>query len=95
VNGWLAKHPRFHLHFTPTSASRLNLVERFLHRDHEEAHLARHLHQRRLQAAILDYLSAHNANPKPFVWTKNADVILEKNVAPSKRSKMSKARIKH
>jgi transposase len=79
VKAWLAKHPRFHLHFTPTSASWLNLVERFF------AEITRKRIRRgtftsvaALQAAILDYLSAHNANPKPFVWTKTADVILEK-----------------
>ncbi len=79
VKAWLAKHPRFHLHFTPTSASWLNLVERFF------AEITRKRIRRGtftsvadLQAAIQDYLSAHNANPKPFVWTKTADVILEK-----------------
>jgi transposase len=79
VKAWLAKHPRFHLHFTPTSASWLNLVERFF------AEITRKRIRRgtftsvgHLQAAIQDYLSAHNANPKPFVWTKTADIILEK-----------------
>src|SRR5450631_4491164 len=79
VRAWLAKHRRFHLHFTPTSASWLNLVERFF------AEITRKRIRRgtftsvaHLQAAIQDYLSAHNANPKPFVWTKTADVILEK-----------------
>jgi transposase len=79
VKAWIAKHPRFHLHFTPTSASWLNLVERFF------AEITRKRIRRgtftsvaHLQAAIHDYLSAHNANPKPFVWTKTADVILEK-----------------
>jgi transposase len=79
VKAWIAKHPRFHLHFTPTSASWLNLVERFF------AEITRKRIRRgtfnsvaHLQAAIQDYLSAHNANPKPFVWTKTADVILEK-----------------
>jgi transposase len=79
VKAWIAKHPRFHLHFTPTSASWLNLVERFF------AEITRKRIRRgtfisvaHLQAAIQDYLSHHNANPKPFVWTKTADVILEK-----------------
>jgi transposase len=79
VRAWLAKHPRFHLHFTPTSASWLNLVERFF------AEITRKRIRRgsstsvaHLQAAIQDYLSEHNANPKPFVWTKTADLILEK-----------------
>ena len=79
VKAWLAKHPRFHLHFTPTSASWLNMVERFF------AEITRKRIRRgtftsvaHLQAAIQDYLSVHNANPKPFVWTKTANVILEK-----------------
>ena len=79
VKAWLAKHPRFKLHFTPTSASWLNLVERFF------AEITRKRIRRGtftsvadLEAAILDYLNRHNAAPKPFVWTKTAEVILEK-----------------
>jgi transposase len=79
VKAWLAKHPRFKLHFTPTSASWLNLVERFF------AEITRKRIRRgaftsvaELEAAIFDYLNRHNAAPKPFVWTKTAKVILEK-----------------
>ena len=79
VKAWLAKHPRFTLHFTPTSASWLNLVERFF------AEITRKRIRRGaftsvadLEAAIHDYLDHHNATPKPFVWTKTAEVILEK-----------------
>ena len=79
VKAWLAKHPRFHLHFTPTSASWLNLVERFF------AEITRKRIRRgafasvaALEAAIRDYLASHNANPKPFVWSKTAHTILEK-----------------
>ena len=79
VKAWLAKHPRFHLHFTPTSASWLNLVERFF------AEITRKRIRRGaftsvadLEASIHDYLAAHNVAPKPFVWTKTADTILEK-----------------
>lgn len=79
VKAWLAKHPRFKLHFTPTSASWLNLVERFF------AEITRKRIRRGtfksvadLEAAIGDYLLRHNANPKPFVWTKPAHVIIEK-----------------
>jgi transposase len=79
VKAWLAKHPRFKLHFTPTSASWLNLVERFF------AEITRKRIRRGtftsvadLEAAIEDYLLHHNANPKPFVWTKPASAILEK-----------------
>ena len=79
VNAWLAKHPRFKLHFTPTSASWLNLVERFF------AEITRKRIRRGvftsvadLKQAIHDYLDHHNANPKPFVWTKTAKAILAK-----------------
>ncbi len=79
VNGWLAKHPRFKLHFTPTSASWMNLVERFF------AQITGRRIRRgvftsvdELVAAIQDYLDHHNGAPKPFVWTKKASVILEK-----------------
>jgi transposase len=79
VKAWLEKHARFKLHFTPTSASWLNLVERFF------AEITRKRIRRgafasvaALEAAIHDYLLHHNADPKPFVWTKTAEVILEK-----------------
>ena len=79
VKAWLAKHPRFKLHFTPTSASWMNLVERFF------AEITRKRIRRgafasvaELEAAIQDYLLHHNADPKPFVWTKSAEVILKK-----------------
>jgi len=77
VKAWLAKHPRFHLHFTPTSASWLNLVERFF------AEITRRRIRRgafksvaELEAAIRAYLDHHNADPKAFVWTKTAADIL-------------------
>lgn len=79
VQAWLAKHPRFHCHFTPTSASWLNLVERFF------AEITRKRIRRgafasvaELEEAIRNYLDHHNAEPKPFVWTKSAEVILAK-----------------
>jgi transposase len=79
VKRWLARHPRFHLHFTPTSASWLNLVERLF------AEITRKRIRRgvftsvaELEAAIRDYLAVHNADPKPFVWTKPPDAILAK-----------------
>ena len=79
VRRWLAAHPRFKLHFTPTSASWLNLVESWFSK----------LTQRRLRrgafgsvqeliAAINDYLTHHNADPKPFVWATTVDTILDK-----------------
>ncbi len=79
VKEWLACHPRFHVHFTPTSASWLNMVERFF-RDLTQNQLRRGIFQsvRELISAIQEYLAQHNADPKPFVWTKSARDILEK-----------------
>ncbi len=77
IKRWLARHPRFHLHFTPTHASWLNLVERFFGLLTEHA-LRRGSHRStgELKAAIHTYLDAHNEAPKPFRWTKTADEIL-------------------
>jgi len=77
VKAWLEKHPRFHCRFTPTSASWLNLVERFFAEITTE-HIRRGAFTRvdDLKAAIQNYLDCHNANPKPFVWTRRADDIL-------------------
>jgi len=79
VKAWLDRHPRFKLHFTPTSASWMNLVERFF------AEITRKRIRRgtfesvaALEATIHDYLLHHNAAPKPFVWTKTAETILRK-----------------
>ena len=79
VKAWLAKHRRFKLHFTPTSASWLNLVERFFALLTEEA-LKRGSHTSipELRAAILAYVDAHNVEGKPFKWTRTADEILDK-----------------
>jgi transposase len=79
VKAWLAKHPRFHMHFTPTSASWLNQVERFFGLITEKR-IRRGVFKSvgELETAIQDYLDHHNANPKPFVWTKSAVDILEK-----------------
>src|ERR671933_1426873 len=70
VRAWLAKHPRFHLHFTPTSSSWLNLVERWF-RELTDRSLRRGVFHsvNELITAIEDYLKATNDNPKPFVWT--------------------------
>ncbi len=79
VQEWLAKHPRFHMHFTPTSASWLNMVERFF-RDISESRLRRgvftSVHE--LVTAIDEYVAHHNVDPKPFIWTKSARDILQK-----------------
>jgi transposase len=79
VQTWLERHPRFTVHFTPTSASWLNMVERFF-RDLTENRLRRGIFRsvEDLIAAIEDYLAQHNKDPKPFIWTKKAGDILEK-----------------
>ena len=77
VKAWLSRHPRFKLHFTPTSASWLNLVERFF-----AAITTRRIRRGSyssvddLETAIYDYLLQHNEKPKPFTWTKTAEDIL-------------------
>ena len=79
VKAWLAKHSRFKLHFTPTSASWMNLVERFFAEiTRKRVRRGAYASVAELEAAIHDYLLHHNADPKPFVWTKSAEVILEK-----------------
>ena len=79
VQRWLARHPRFHLHFTPTSASWLNMVERFF-RDLTQNRLRRGVFRdvEELIMAIGTYIDRHNESPKPFIWTARADDILEK-----------------
>jgi transposase len=79
VDAWLAKHPRFHFHFTPTSSSWLNLVERWF-RELTDKAVRRGVFRSvpELIAAIEAYLAAHNKDPKPFVWTATAEEILEK-----------------
>jgi transposase len=79
VQKWLAKHPRFKLHFTPTSSSWLNLVERWfgeITRKRIRRGTFRSVAE--LVAAIEEYIRLNNDEPKPFVWTKKADAILEK-----------------
>jgi transposase len=79
VADWLEKHPRFHLHFTPTSSSWLNLVERWFRELTDKALRRGVFHSvPDLIAAIEAYLTAHNNDPKPFVWTASADDILAK-----------------
>ena len=79
VQKWLARHPRFHVYFTPTSSSWLNMVERFF-RDLTEQRLRRGIFRdvEELIMAIGDYIDKHNDNPKPFVWTAKAADVLEK-----------------
>ena len=79
VQRWLARHPRFHMHFTPTGCSWLNMIERFF-RDLTENRLRRGVFRsvEELIAAIHDYIDQHNESPKPFIWTAKATDILEK-----------------
>ena len=79
VKRWLARHKRFHVHFTPTSASWLNMVERFF-RDLTEKCLRRGVFRNveEVVAAIEGYINHHNETPKPFIWTAKASDILEK-----------------
>ena len=77
VKAWFARHPRFHVHFTPTSASWLNQVERWF-ATLTEKYIRRGTHRstRQLEQAIRQYLEMNNSDPKPFVWVKSADDIL-------------------
>ena len=77
IHRWLAKRPRFHLHFTPTGASWINLVERwFATLTAKQIRRGTHRSTRELETAIKHYLAVSNGQPKPFVWTKTADAIL-------------------
>ncbi len=86
VRSWLARHPRFHLHFTPTSASWLNMVERFF-RDLTDKQISRGIFRSvsELEATIMSAIEQHNVDPKPFIWTAKASDILEK-VTRARRS---------
>ena len=79
VKAWLDKHPRFKLHFIPTSSSWLNLVERFFAEiTGKRIRRGTFASVAELEQAIEDYLLRHNASAKPYVWTKTADEILAK-----------------
>ena len=86
VKTWLENHPRFHIHFTPTSASWLNMVERFF-RNLTTDRLRRGVFHSvpDLIQAIQGYVEAHNENPKPFIWTAQAKDILQKVMRANKR----------
>ena len=79
VRSWLKRHPRFHIHFTPTSSSWLNMVERWF-RELTDKCIRRGSFTKveTLTASIMDYIAGHNANPRSFTWTAKADAILEK-----------------
>ncbi len=76
IRRWFTKRPRYHLHFTPTSASRMNLVERwFAALTDKQLRRGVHRSTREFEAAIRQYVALHNQRPKPFVWTKTVDEI--------------------
>jgi transposase len=79
VKRWFERHPEYHLHFTPTSGSWLNQIERFF-AEITEKRIRRGVFRNvpALEKAIMDYLADHNENPRPFVWTANADLILNR-----------------
>jgi transposase len=79
VQKWLARHPRFHMYFTTTSSSWLNMIERFF-RDLTHNRLRRGIFRdvEELITAMGDYIDHHNQNPKPFIWTARAADVLEK-----------------
>lgn len=86
VRAWLARHPRYHVHYTPTSGSWLNLVERLFAEVTERCvRRGSHTAVRSLEKAMLDYLDQRNKDPKPFVWKADADLILGKVARLSKR----------
>lgn len=77
IKRWLAKRPRFHVHFTPTYGSWLNLVERwFAELTNKQIRRGAHRSVVELESAIREFIDVHNVDPKPFVWTKTADEIL-------------------
>ncbi len=96
VKQWLEKHPRLSVHFTPTSASWLNMVERFF-RDLTTNRLRRGVFRNvpELIAAIENYIDVHNQHPKPFVWTANAHDILQKVIRANRHLSSKKNEALH
>ena len=90
IQRWLLKHPRYHLHFTPTSSSWMNQVERWF-ADLTERALRRGVHRsvEELERAVLAYIDASNADSRPFTWTKTADQIFESLAAVCRRTSNS------
>ncbi len=79
VKAWLLRHPRFHLHFTPTSSSWMNLVERwFAELTTRKLRRSTHRSVTELEADVRRWINEWNADPKPFVWTASANSIIEK-----------------
>ena len=87
IKAWLLRHPRFHLHFTPTSSSWLNLVERwFAELTNRKLRRSAHRSVTELEADIRKWVNEWNKDPKPFVWTRSADEILESIVGYCQRT---------
>lgn len=79
VHDWLLRHPRYHLHFTPTHSSWINQVERWFELlTEKQIKRGSHFSIRELETDITEFITVHNVEPKPFVWTKSADQILQK-----------------
>jgi len=77
IHRWLIKRPRFHLHFTPTGASWINLVERwFAALTEKQVRRGSYHSTKQLEVTIRTYIRMNNEDPKPLVWTKTADEIL-------------------
>ena len=77
IRDWLAKRPRWHVHYTPTSASWINQIERFFALlTGDQIKRGAHRSTAELEAAIIAYIDPHNGDPRPFRWTKSADDIL-------------------
>jgi transposase len=86
IQQWLLKHPRFHLHFTPTYSSWLNMVERwFAELTNRKLRRSTHRSVAALEADVKAWIEAWNADPKPFIWTKTADQILDTIAAYCRR----------
>jgi transposase len=78
IQRWLVRHPRYHLHFTPTGSSWINLVERwFATLTERQLRRSAHRSTQELEGALNRYVETYNQDPRPFVWTKTADQILE------------------
>ena len=78
IKAWLAKHPRFHMHFTPTGSSWLNQVERwFAYLTDQKIRRGAHKSVQSLEADVRSWIASWNADPKPFVWKKSAEEILD------------------
>ena len=87
IRNWFAKRPRFHLHFTPTYGSWINLVERwFAEMTNQRIRRGVFRSVKELEVAIREYLGVHHESPKPFVWTKTADEILASIARYGKRT---------